>query len=519
LAKMQDHDLAFSYLADAAGDATDPGVSAAGPNHDPESRGRPDALMALARMHKSEVVSGLIDWLGKTKGIEERQGLLSALCRLHFHEGEWKGDSWGTRPDTRGPYYQPEPWSETPRVAEALKQILAKADPEEAAFLVKEMNRNRIQSNDALARVLALAKQDPKLLPDAAAQLATAETIPVDAVPLLIAAAKTDPAGMESTTAATMLMNAVIALSKTDSSEGSIASLQTLGTLAKISGAGKEAEAARNTYFSSPKLENHHQALETEAEKVGTPTALTADMALLTLSARKSGSPESKELSGKALDEGWKDVKRRAQILKAVAQLKHNPYADKVLASLDDPDKGVAAAAKNAAKAMKLEKKTAASGPLVGTLKNEQVLAQILKTKGDAALGEQIFTRASCNTCHTTDESQAQKGPYLGNIAQTYKRAELAEAILDPNKTVSQGFATNVITTKDGQSHMGFVTLESADKVTLRNITGQEVSIETKNITSRDKPAMSMMPPGLAAGLTIREFASLLDYLEALSKK
>ena len=271
--------------------------------------------------------------------------------------------------------------------------------------------------------------------------------------------------------------------------------------------------------ISSPKLENHHQALETEAEKVGTPTALTADMALLTLSARKSGSPESKELSGKALDEGWKDVKRRAQILKAVAQLKHNPYADKVLASLDDPDKGVAAAAKNAAKAMKLEKKTAASGPLVGTLKNEQVLARILKTRGDASLGEQIFTRASCNTCHTTDESQSQKGPYLGNIAQTYKRAELAEAILDPNKTVSQGFATNVITTKDGQSHMGFVTLESADKVALRNITGQEVTIETKNIISRDKPAMSMMPPGLAAGLTIREFASLLDYLEALSKK
>jgi hypothetical protein len=28
-----------------------------------------------------------------------------------------------------------------------------------------------------------------------------------------------------------------------------------------------------------------------------------------------------------------------------------------------------------------------------------------------------------------------------------------------------------------------------------------------------------MMPPGLMAGFTIREFASLLDYLESLSKK
>ncbi len=147
------------------------------------------------------------------------------------------------------------------------------------------------------------------------------------------------------------------------------------------------------------------------------------------------------------------------------------------------------------------------------------MIAQIIKTKGDVALGEQIFARASCVTCHTTKESEAQKGPYLGNIAQTYKRADLAEAILDPNKSVSQGFATNVITTKDGQSQMGFVTLESADKVTLRNITGQEFTFATADITTRDKPPISMMPPGLASGLTIREFASLLDYLEDLAKK
>ncbi len=519
LAKMQDHELAFSYLADAAGDTTEPGDTAAGPQHDPESRGRPDALQALARMHKPEVVTGLIEWLGKTKDMEERQDILSALCRLYFHDGEWKGDSWGTRPDTRGPYYQPEPWSETPRVGETLKEILANAPAEEAAFLVKEMNRNRIQSNDALERVLALAKTDPKLLPDAAAQLATAENIPVDAIPLLLSAAQADTTGVEPTTAATMLMNAVIALSKTDSAEGAIISLQTLLNLSKIQGAGKEAEAARNSYFSSQKLENHHHALEEEAAKIGTPNAQWADAALLTLSARTNGTPESREATKKALEEGWKDVKRRTQILRAVAQLKHNPYADKVLEALDDPDKAVSGAAKNAAKAMKLEKKTAASGPLVGSLKNEEVIALIMKTKGDAAAGEQIFNRVSCNTCHTTDESQAPKGPYLGNIAQTYKRAELAEAILDPNKTVSQGFATNAITTKDGQSHVGFVTFESAEKVTLRSITGQETTVETKNIASREKPPISMMPPGLAAGLTIHEFAGLLDYLEALSKK
>ncbi len=519
LAKMGDHELAFSYLADAAGDTTEPGKDAGGPMHDPESRGRPDALKALAKMHKPEVVAGLISWLDKTKDQEGREGILSALCRLYFHEGEWKGDSWGTRPDTRGPYYQPEPWSATPQIADVLKRTLASAGPEETAFLVKEMNRNRIQSNDALERILKLAQQDPKVLPDAVAQLATAETIPVDAIPLLLAATKTDPATMEPAAAATLLMNAVIALAKTDSAEGCIASLSAIQVLSKVSGSGKEQEAAKDAFFKSPKLENHHHALELEAEKVGAPTAMMADCALLNLSSRKNGSPESRDLSQKALDQGWQDVKRRAQILRAVGSLKHNPYADKVLVSLDDPDKGVAKAAESAAKAMKLEKKTAASGPLIATMKTEEVLARVAKEKGDIALGEQLFSRASCITCHTTKETEAQKGPYLGNIAQTYKRAELAEAILDPNKSVAQGFITNMITTKDGASQVGFVTEESADKVTLRDVASNEYTFDTKDIVKREKLPMSMMPPGLAATMTIREFASLLDYLESLSKQ
>ncbi|HEY1080717.1 MAG TPA: discoidin domain-containing protein, partial [Prosthecobacter sp.] len=87
-------------------------------------------LKALAMIHKPEVVTGLIERLSKATDSALRQGILAALCRLHFHEGEWKGDSWGTRPDTRGPYYQPEPWSETPRIATALKDALAKASPE-----------------------------------------------------------------------------------------------------------------------------------------------------------------------------------------------------------------------------------------------------------------------------------------------------------------------------------------------------------------------------------------------------
>jgi putative heme-binding domain-containing protein len=142
-----------------------------------------------------------------------------------------------------------------------------------------------------------------------------------------------------------------------------------------------------------------------------------------------------------------------------------------------------------------------------------------LKEKGNVALGEQVFTKATCVACHTVKETEAQKGPYLGNIAQTYKRPDLAQNILDPNKTIAQGFASEMITLKDGTQQMGFITLEGANEVKLRNIASQEFTFKTADIKDRQKLPMSMMPPGLMLNFTVKEFASLLDYLELLAKK
>ncbi|MES2735938.1 MAG: discoidin domain-containing protein [Verrucomicrobiota bacterium] len=521
LAKLNEHEASFKAMDRFSADS-------------PQHR---MVLRSLAMMHQPEVVTGLIERLNKATDPALRQGILAALCRLHFHEGEWKGDSWGTRPDTRGPYYQPEPWSETPKIAEALKTALAKASPEEAAFLVKEMNRNRIQSNDALQRILTLAKQDPKVIPDAVAQLAVAETIPADAIPMLVGVLKSTQelqlakTPKEQTTSnpgivnppelklsSTLLSQAIIALTKTDSAEGVSATLAVLSPMQKMPESFKDFEAASAAFFASPKLENHHLLIEQIAEKLDGPTSRYADAALLNLAARTTGSPESRELSQKALDHGWQEAKRRVQIIDAISAIKHMASAPKVLAATDDPDPKVKDAANRAMKAMRLTK-VEDKTPKLATLKPEEVIAIVLKTKGDLALGEQIFTRATCIACHTTKESEAQKGPYLGNIAQTYKRPELAQNILDPNKTIAQGFASELITMKDGAQQMGFITLEGASEVKLRNIAAQEFTFKTTDIKERQKLPMSMMPPGLMMNFTVREFASLLDYLEALAKK
>ena len=379
--------------------------------------------------------------------------------------------------------------------------------------MVKEMSRNRIQSDDSLNLILGLAQSNPKVIPDALIQLANAETIPATAVPLALSVVK----ALEGHTPSTV-SNAIIVLTKTDSAEGVTATLAALDVLKKMPESGKDYEAATTAFFNSLKLENHHQLIEQMAEKHDGSTAIFADAALLSLASRKTGSPESIQLSQKALDVGWTDTKRRQQILKAIGLIKHQASAARVLAALDDADPEVKKAAEAAAKVMKLSKIEDTS-PKIATLKPEDVLAAVLKEKGDPGLGEQVFSRATCVACHTVKETEAQKGPYLGNIAQTYKRPELAQNILDPNKTIAQGFASELVTLKDGTINMGFITLEGASEIKMRNIAAQEFTYKTGDIAKREKLPTSMMPPMLMNNFTVKEFASLLDYLESLVKK
>ena len=470
------------------------------------------ALRALMRMHTPEVVAGLISRLDQPAQTAGRRDLLDALCRLHFQEGEWKGDSWGTRPDTRGPYYQPEAWSETPKIAAVLKAELAKASAPEAAFLVHEMHLNRIESNEAIERLLTLAKADASLLPDLVTQLADSGTIPAAAIPLLIQAAG-------SYGPPSLISQAVATLAKTDSAEGCEASLKALDKLDSTRDSRKELGQARQAFLTAPKLENHHQLLETLAAKMNGGPAEWADAGLLALSARKDGSPEARDLSKKAINEGWHEPKRRIQILRAIRMTDFHGLDDQVQTAQEDADPSVAKEAEDTARRLKLEKKGEDKTPLVSTLKPEEVIAQVLKTKGSVSLGEQLFTRQTCVSCHATSMDQPQKGPFLGTIAQTYKREDLAANIMDPGKTIAQGFATELFTMKDGNAQMGFVTFESPAEVKIRTITAQEFTLKTADIAKREKLPNSLMPPGLVAGLTIREFSSLLDYLESLSKK
>ncbi|TCD00233.1 DUF7133 domain-containing protein [Pedobacter psychroterrae] len=154
----------------------------------------------------------------------------------------------------------------------------------------------------------------------------------------------------------------------------------------------------------------------------------------------------------------------------------------------------------------------------VGKSSIEDVLLAINQLQGDPVKGKALFTKQGCVACHSISKGEKMKGPFMGQIGSIMNREQIAESILKPNASISQGFATVLITAKGDRTVMGFITEETAAKVVLRNIAGEVFTIKSGDILTRKEMDQSMMPAGLANALSYDELASLVTFLSQQKK-
>ena len=109
--------------------------------------------------------------------------------------------------------------------------------------------------------------------------------------------------------------------------------------------------------------------------------------------------------------------------------------------------------------------------------------------KGDPAKGREVFARQGCSVCHTTEKGQPLKGPFMGQVGAILSPEQIAESILKPNASISQGFATVQVDTKDKKTYVGFVTAQSADSIEIRDIAGKANRITVTLATDMDLKA------------------------------
>ncbi len=133
--------------------------------------------------------------------------------------------------------------------------------------------------------------------------------------------------------------------------------------------------------------------------------------------------------------------------------------------------------------------------------------------------GRRLFFDPSvgCAQCHRIEDYGGETGPDLSVIGRIANRDRIIDSILNPSKEIPPQFVQHIIDAKNGESYSGILTSEQADgTVALLMSDGRGVIIPGSQISSRHISKVSLMPEGLAQGLTVQEFRDLLAYLISL---
>ena len=229
-----------------------------------------------------------------------------------------------------------------------------------------------------------------------------------------------------------------------------------------------------------------------------------------------SQSPLVKENIKKQALEMAMDNPREEGFFMALADMKLAGFDAQIEAAIGSDNDTLIAAAKRAREV--IGTLASSEGRKVAEMDAKDVLQAAMEGKGDPVRGKELFTRQGCIACHAVDQAAVQKVPYLGSAGGKFTRDYLIMSVLDPNAVVAQGFQTELITMKDGNVHMGFVTKEEDGVIEVRNVAGVASNLKETEVKTRVTQAMSMMPPGLAGTLTIKEFTDLSEYMGSMKQ-
>ena len=466
---------------------------------------RQAAYRVLQSLHTPASIEFLSDRLNSSK--QESLLAFAALCRLYHVEGDWKGNSWGTRPDTRGPYYQPETWQQSERIAKILDAHLAKADQQTSTQLLMLMSRNRIDISNRLDHWLAKATDMP-LEPDAILDLfSRADTLTASAVKKLIALLDSDLSVDQHLRANGMLLHS----NTPDATDGIAKSIQQ----AILQSTPDHSNALLKQLRGARELNRHTHRLGALVNQ-STDNRLAAAVIVNILDDQPS--KENKTPLTNAVDAAWADESLAKDVLRTIQNADFRDGEAVVRRALLDTRPEVVRVAQQIAADWELASLSEYAGPKIGDLDVQAVLKQVTGMQGDATKGRQVFSALGCAKCHDVSPTKDLRGPYLPNVAKTYKRDQLTEAVLMPSKSIAQGFVQNVFLMDDGRVLSGFVTSEAETEIFIRDKDGVLIKIPVESIEQRTENKVSVMPEGLANTVPPTALADLVTYLQSLGQ-
>ncbi|MCE9544789.1 MAG: c-type cytochrome, partial [Planctomycetia bacterium] len=156
--------------------------------------------------------------------------------------------------------------------------------------------------------------------------------------------------------------------------------------------------------------------------------------------------------------------------------------------------------------------------PNAGNQKALPAIGALLKERGDAQRGRQVFTtRGTCINCHQVGTEGKQTGPNLTEIGDKLALPAMFESILYPSAGISVGYETYELTTAEGTVVIGLLADKTADTIRIKNVEGIVLSYPAKGAELR-KLDTSLMPADLQKNMTQQDLVDLVAYLRTLKK-
>ena len=459
---------------------------------------RQAAAFSLNQMHNEDAVKAIILELTQTKDKAITVSLLQVLMRLYQKDKKWDGKVWWTtKPDDRGPYFEPVTWSASKDIKKAIEAGFNKVGQDTGLALLKIMRKNRIEPSSFNLSV----KEDAVTI-----ILSKNVVNESDASELLKAVADSG----RSREQLGQMYNAFGRSAKAFEGQLKILDVWTKAGIDDEDFQGR----LKDFVYSPAQASKINSVLET-ALKGAAFSKKVSWMVALNLVNTPLTDAKVKSVADKAI----KAAVNESELYAAMIEMGIKTYKAQILKASKDAKNPAQKMAQKAVMKLRLNSSGGEASKLVATFKPAEITALVKGMDGSAKAGAAIFLKQGCIACHAVSMDQVQKGPFLGSAGSKFSKEYLIDSIIEPGKVVAQGFQTTQIAMKDGAVHMGFVTSRVEDDIELRNIAGIVTKISAKKVKSETILKISMMPPGLAGNLTVKEFADLTAYLQSMKSK
>jgi putative heme-binding domain-containing protein len=145
-------------------------------------------------------------------------------------------------------------------------------------------------------------------------------------------------------------------------------------------------------------------------------------------------------------------------------------------------------------------------------------LVKAVKTFGNAEEGKRVYEQAGCIACHMPGAPQSKIGPDLSAISRGMPIDMILTEVVWPGLNVKEGYEAATVTLNDGTVVTGFKETDTAQTISVRDMTTGEIREIAKAGTASIQTGGTVMPDGMTAGMDERQLAHLIRYLSELGQ-